>query len=170
MLQASAERGAGLVDRDFFTLLDQLAKRKLIKPLTTQGHITDLEGRTIVYDARNAVGGSGSPLFGQSGRVIGVNYAAVPMLRQEPALAAEWEERVTSRFWFLIATTKLSSLVTMPTLPSKPCAFALSIMVRKLIISETALSGSVGSCPGLRAAKRPRVWSTGSISSPQSVA
>ena len=27
---------------------------------------------------------------------IGVNYAAVPMLRQEPALAAEWEERVTS--------------------------------------------------------------------------
>jgi putative acyl-CoA dehydrogenase len=27
---------------------------------------------------------------------IGVNYAAVPMLRQEPALAAEWEQRVTS--------------------------------------------------------------------------
>ncbi len=27
---------------------------------------------------------------------IGVNYAAVPMLRQEPALAAEWEERVSS--------------------------------------------------------------------------
>ena len=27
---------------------------------------------------------------------IGVNYAAVPMLRQEPSLAAEWEERVTS--------------------------------------------------------------------------
>ena len=25
---------------------------------------------------------------------IGVNYAAIPMLRQEPALAAEWEERV----------------------------------------------------------------------------
>jgi putative acyl-CoA dehydrogenase len=27
---------------------------------------------------------------------IGVNYAAVPMLRQEPALAAEWEDRVAS--------------------------------------------------------------------------
>jgi len=27
---------------------------------------------------------------------IGVNYAAVPMLRQAPALAAEWEQRVTS--------------------------------------------------------------------------
>ncbi len=56
-------------------LLTYLAERNYIKPLTTQGHITDLEGRTIVYDARNAVGGSGSPLFGQSGRVIGVNFA-----------------------------------------------------------------------------------------------
>ena len=56
-------------------LLTHLAERNYVKPLTTQGHITDLEGRTIVYDARNAVGGSGSPLFGQSGRVIGVNFA-----------------------------------------------------------------------------------------------
>ena len=57
------------------TLLTCLSERNYIKPLTTQGHITDLESRTIVYDARNAVGGSGSPLFGQSGRVIGVNFA-----------------------------------------------------------------------------------------------
>jgi V8-like Glu-specific endopeptidase len=28
-----------------------------------------------VYDARTAEGGSGAPLFGQSGRVIGVNFA-----------------------------------------------------------------------------------------------
>ena len=57
------------------SLLSCLSERNYIKPLTTQGHITDLESRSIVYDARNAVGGSGSPLFGQSGRVIGVNYA-----------------------------------------------------------------------------------------------
>ncbi|MDT7690333.1 MAG: serine protease Do [Acidobacteriota bacterium] len=57
------------------TLLSCLSERNYIKPLTTQGHITDLESRSIVYDARNAVGGSGSPLFGQSGRVIGVNFA-----------------------------------------------------------------------------------------------
>jgi S1-C subfamily serine protease len=57
------------------SLMSYLADRNYIKPLTTQGHITDLESRSIVYDARNAVGGSGSPLFGQSGRVIGVNYA-----------------------------------------------------------------------------------------------
>lgn len=57
------------------TLLSCLAERSYIKPLMTQGHISDLESRSIVYDARNAVGGSGSPLFGQSGRVIGVNFA-----------------------------------------------------------------------------------------------
>jgi S1-C subfamily serine protease len=57
------------------TLLACLSERNYIKPLTTQGHITDLEGRNIIYDARNAVGGSGSPLFGQKGRVIGVNFA-----------------------------------------------------------------------------------------------
>lgn len=57
------------------TLLSCLSDRSYIKPLTTQGHITDLQGRNIVYDARNAVGGSGSPLFGPKGRVIGVNFA-----------------------------------------------------------------------------------------------
>jgi hypothetical protein len=57
------------------TLLSCLSERNYIKPLTTQGHISDLEARTVVYDARNSVGGSGSPLFGQSGRVIAVNFA-----------------------------------------------------------------------------------------------
>lgn len=56
-------------------LVAHLAQRNLIKPLTTQGHITDLETRRIVYDARTAEGGSGAPLFGQSGRVIGINFA-----------------------------------------------------------------------------------------------
>jgi S1-C subfamily serine protease len=58
------------------TLLARLAERNYIKPLTTRGHITDIEGRGIVFNASNAVGGSGSPLFGGSGRVIGVNFAA----------------------------------------------------------------------------------------------
>jgi S1-C subfamily serine protease len=56
-------------------LVSHLAERNLIKPLTTQGHITDLETRRIVYDARTGEGGSGAPLFGQSGRVIGINFA-----------------------------------------------------------------------------------------------
>jgi serine protease Do len=56
-------------------LLGFLAESKRIQPLTTQGNITDLDVRRIVYDARTAEGGSGAPLFGPSGRVIGVNFA-----------------------------------------------------------------------------------------------
>jgi hypothetical protein len=58
------------------SLLAHLAERNTINPRTTRGHITDLEGRSIVFSASNAVGGSGSPLFGVAGRVIGVNFAA----------------------------------------------------------------------------------------------
>jgi S1-C subfamily serine protease len=58
------------------SLLAHLAERNTINPRTTRGHITDLEGRSIVFSASNAVGGSGSPLFGVSGRVIGINFAA----------------------------------------------------------------------------------------------
>ncbi|HLL70992.1 MAG TPA: trypsin-like peptidase domain-containing protein [Pyrinomonadaceae bacterium] len=55
-------------------LVNHLSERNLIKPFTTQGHITDSQTRRIIYDARTAEGGSGAPLFGQSGRVIGVNF------------------------------------------------------------------------------------------------
>src|SRR5258705_9824077 len=56
-------------------LLGYLAEIRRIQPLTTQGNITDLDVRRIAYDARTAEGGSGAPLFGPSGRVIGVNFA-----------------------------------------------------------------------------------------------
>jgi serine protease Do len=56
-------------------LVGRLAELNLIKPLTTQGHITDFQDHRIIYDARTAEGGSGAPLFGQSGRVIGINFA-----------------------------------------------------------------------------------------------
>ena len=55
--------------------LNYLAEKKLVQPLTTQGNITDLDARKIVYDARTGEGGSGAPLFGPSGRVIGVTFA-----------------------------------------------------------------------------------------------
>ena len=57
------------------SLLDCLSEKNRIQPLTTQGNITDLDVHRVVYDARTAEGGSGAPLFGQSGRVIGVNFA-----------------------------------------------------------------------------------------------
>lgn len=57
------------------SLLGYLAQNRRIQPLTTQGNITDLDVRRIAYDARTAEGGSGAPLFGPSGKVIGVNFA-----------------------------------------------------------------------------------------------
>lgn len=56
-------------------ILGHLAETHRINPATTQGSITDLDVRRIAYDARTAEGGSGAPLFGPSGRVIGVNFA-----------------------------------------------------------------------------------------------
>ena len=56
------------------TLVSFLAQTRRIQPLTTQGTITDLQERRVVHDAKTAEGGSGAPLFGQSGRVIGVNF------------------------------------------------------------------------------------------------
>lgn len=55
-------------------LINFLAQSKKIVPLTTQGAITDLDARRIVHDAKTAEGGSGAPLFGQSGKVIGINF------------------------------------------------------------------------------------------------
>ena len=51
------------------------AQTKHIRPLMTQGNITDLDAKRIVYDARTGEGGSGGPLFGPSGRVIGITFA-----------------------------------------------------------------------------------------------
>ncbi|HMT09908.1 MAG TPA: serine protease, partial [Pyrinomonadaceae bacterium] len=55
-------------------LINFLAQSMKIVPLTTQGLITDLDANRIVHDAKTAEGGSGAPLFGQTGKVIGVNF------------------------------------------------------------------------------------------------
>jgi len=55
-------------------LINFLAQSLKIVPLTTQGAITDLQATRIVHDAKTAEGGSGAPLFGQTGKVIGVNF------------------------------------------------------------------------------------------------
>jgi S1-C subfamily serine protease len=55
-------------------IINTLSQSGKVVPLTTQGSITDLDARRIVHDAKTAEGGSGAPLFGQSGKVIGVNF------------------------------------------------------------------------------------------------
>ena len=59
------------------SLLDQLAKRKLIRPMMTQGHIRDLYKNRIVVDGMTTQGSSGTPMFGETGKVIGVTFASL---------------------------------------------------------------------------------------------
>src|SRR5437764_5061633 len=75
MLDESEARGIQNRYGSTESLLSYLAQTKHIRPLMTQGNITDLDGRRIVYDARTGEGGSGGPLFGPSGRVIGITFA-----------------------------------------------------------------------------------------------
>jgi S1-C subfamily serine protease len=56
-------------------VMTELAKRRMIRPLVTQGHIGDVLKDKIVYDAQTTSGGSGGPLFNSQGKVIGVNFA-----------------------------------------------------------------------------------------------
>jgi serine protease Do len=52
----------------------ELSERGLIRPLSTQGHVSDVLKERIVYDAQTTVGGSGGPLFNNKGKVIAINY------------------------------------------------------------------------------------------------
>jgi DNA-binding response OmpR family regulator/S1-C subfamily serine protease len=83
---------------DVSQVLDELARRNLIHPLITQGHIGDILPDKIVFDAQTTSGGSGGPLFNNQGKVIGVTYAilkgfggsnfGIPIKYSEPLLAS----------------------------------------------------------------------------------
>jgi len=53
----------------------ELAALSLIRPSTTVGHLGDVVGDKLIYDAPTAHGGSGGPVFNAKGEVIGVNSA-----------------------------------------------------------------------------------------------
>ena len=87
-------RGGG----DATQILDELARRNLIRPIITQGHIGDVLPDKIVFDAQTTSGGSGGPLFNEQGKVIGVTYAilsgfggsnfGIPIRFSEPLLTS----------------------------------------------------------------------------------
>jgi DNA-binding response OmpR family regulator/S1-C subfamily serine protease len=64
-------------DGDISQVMDEIAKRGLIRPIITQGHIGDVLPDKIVFDAQTTSGGSGGPLFNRQGKVIGVTYAVL---------------------------------------------------------------------------------------------
>lgn len=62
---------------DWSRVARDLSGRKMIRPLATQGHLSDVLETQLVYDAATAQGGSGGPVFNARGRVIGLTSAAL---------------------------------------------------------------------------------------------
>jgi len=60
---------------DLTELIDQLAIHKVISPHITQGALNEVRDRQLVYDAQTTSGGSGGPVFGVGGEVVGINTA-----------------------------------------------------------------------------------------------
>jgi S1-C subfamily serine protease len=56
---------------------NELAALSLIRPSATCGHLGDVVGDKLVYDAPTAHGGSGGPVFNSEGKVIGINAAYI---------------------------------------------------------------------------------------------
>jgi S1-C subfamily serine protease len=95
--------------RDDGGAASELAALSLIRPSATCGHLGDVVGDKLIYDAPTAHGGSGGPVFDSHGQVIGINSAyldgfsggtmgiSVQTLRPlivaaQNGLAAEWKK------------------------------------------------------------------------------
>jgi S1-C subfamily serine protease len=55
----------------------ELAALSLIRPSATFGHIGDVAGDKLIYDAPTARGGSGGPVLNLRGEVVGINSAYI---------------------------------------------------------------------------------------------
>ena len=63
--------------RDSLNSAKELAALSLIRPSATFGHLGDIIGDKLVYDAPTAKGASGGPVLNSRGEVIGVNQGYI---------------------------------------------------------------------------------------------
>lgn len=80
-----AKSPSGIAERlplrhDGINAARELAAHQLIRPSTTFGHVGDVVGDKLIYDAPTAHGGSGGPVFNAQGEVIGVNSGFISEL------------------------------------------------------------------------------------------
>jgi S1-C subfamily serine protease len=66
---------------DAATLAESLARRRLVRPLATQGHISNVSPESITFEAGGGGGSSGGPVLDRKGRVIAVNSAGFGKVR-----------------------------------------------------------------------------------------
>ncbi|MBI4490021.1 MAG: trypsin-like peptidase domain-containing protein [Deltaproteobacteria bacterium] len=65
----------GIRGKSMNEISNELSQNGLIRPLTTWGHLSDVQPHQVTYDALTTSGGSGSPILNTKGKVIGINQA-----------------------------------------------------------------------------------------------
>lgn len=84
----------------------ELAALSLIRPSATFGHIGDVTGDKLIYDAPTAHGGSGGPVLNRRGEVVGINSAYID------GFSGGTLGITTSELRPLVETAKHATLVT----------------------------------------------------------
>jgi S1-C subfamily serine protease len=60
---------------DLGKTIDGLAAHDAVSPVITRGVLAEVQPARLVYDAGTTTGGSGGPVIGGNGKVLGVNFA-----------------------------------------------------------------------------------------------
>ena len=83
MSRLSPEISDGVLSKvgaDPIALPEELSRQGLVRPLATQGHVTDVASKVITYEARAGGGSSGGPVLNREGRVIAVNHSELTQI------------------------------------------------------------------------------------------